>query len=285
MALFMRIMMIMLIMMIAACGRGGPQRDSNPATAPPAIPSAGCRAGTLAAAADVRRQLTASGEERSYLLDAPEAPADRPLPLVFSFHGFRGSAWRHRWWTGIGSLARREEFIAVSPEGHEGVRLLDTTGRGWDFHPGETRDAGFVRALLDQLEAERCVDRRRVFATGMSNGGFFANLLGCVMADRLAAIAPVSGAMALENCHPARPIPVLLIYGSADRVVQPALVQGARDWWVRANGCVAPAAVDGCTRYAGCTAEVMDCAGSQGHRWPGGTAERIWRFFVAHPRP
>jgi polyhydroxybutyrate depolymerase len=274
-----------LLMLVAACGWSVPERASRPTAAPPPIASAGCRPGMLAAADGVRRQLTAGGEERSYLLDAPAVAADQPLPVVLSFHGFRGSAWRHRWWAGIGSLARREEFIAVSPEGHDGVRLLDTTGRGWDLRPGETRDAEFVRALLDQLEAERCVDRRRVFATGMSNGGFFANLLGCVMADRLAAIAPVSGAMALESCHPARPIPVLLIYGSADRIVRPALVQGARDWWVRANGCVAPAPADGCMRYAGCAGEIMDCAGSQGHWWPGGTAERIWRFFVAHPGP
>ena len=46
----------------------------------------------------------------------------------------------------------------------------------------------------------------------------------------------------------------------------------------------APAPADDCTRYTGCAAEIMDCAGSQGHWWVRGTAERVWRFFVAHPQ-
>src|SRR5207249_1247146 len=141
-------------------------------------PGAGCRAGALARARGERGILTVGGEERAYLIDAPAAPADRPLPLVLSFHRFRGSARGQRWWTGLGRLALREGFVAVHPEGHDGVHLLGTTGRGWDFRPGETRDTDFVRALLDGLERERCVDRRRVFATGMSNGAFFASLLG-----------------------------------------------------------------------------------------------------------
>jgi polyhydroxybutyrate depolymerase len=231
----------------------------------------------------VRRELAVAGETRSYLVDAPAAAADRPLPVVLSFHGFRGSASGHRWWTRWGALARWEGFIAVHPDGHEGVRLLGTTGRGWDLLPEEGRDAGFVRALLDTLERERCVDRRRVFATGMSNGGFFTSLLGCVLSDRLAAVAPVAGAMDLRACAPARPVALLLIHGRADRVVRAELARGARDWWARANGCGPATRQDGCERYGGCAADVVYCEGPQAHRWPGDATRRIWRFFQAHP--
>src|SRR5439155_599958 len=147
-------------------------------------------------------------------------------------------------------------------------RPLGTAGRGWDIRPDEARDAGFVRRLLDRFEQERCVDRRRVFATGMSNGAFFASLLGCVAADRLAAVAPVAGGLDLRACAPVRPVPILFVYGRADRIVRAEMVHGARDWWARADGCGAAVERDGCTRYTACAADVIFCEGPQAHRWP-----------------
>jgi len=276
--------------LLAACGRGLPEPDAEERAALAAAavvapePSAGCRAGASPRVRGARRTLIVGGEERGYLIDAPAAPGDRPLPLVLDFHGFRGSAQGQRWWTGMGRLALRAGFIAVHPEGHDGVRLLGTAGRGWDIRPDEARDAGFVRRLLDRFEQERCVDRRRVFATGMSNGAFFASLLGCVAADRLAAVAPVAGGLDLRACAPVRPVPILFVYGRADRIVRAEMVHGARDWWARADGCGAAVERDGCTRYTACAADVIFCEGPQAHRWPRSATPRIWRFFQAHPR-
>jgi len=276
--------------LLAACGRGLPEPDAEERAALAAAavvapePSAGCRAGASPRVRGARRTLIVGGEERGYLIDAPAAPGDRPLPLVLDFHGFRGSAQGQRWWTGMGRLALRDGFIAVHPEGHDGVRLLGTAGRGWDIRPDEARDAGFVRRLLDRFEQERCVDRRRVFATGMSNGAFFASLLGCVAADRLAAVAPVAGGLDLRACAPVRPVPILFVYGRADRIVRAEMVHGARDWWARADGCGAAVERDGCTRYTACAAAVIFCEGPQAHRWPRSATPRIWRFFQAHPR-
>ena len=210
---------------------------------------------------------------------------DRPLPVVFVFHGFRADAADLRAGAGWAVLAAREGFIAVHPEGHDDVRLLGTVGRGWDMEPGETRDLEMVRALLDRLEAERCVDRRRVFATGMSNGGFFANLVGCGLATQIAAVAPVAGARPLPGCTPARPLPILLLHGRADRVIDPGLARDARDWWARANRCTGAVTVDGCEHQQGCAADVVLCEGGQGHAWPADATGRIWEFFRAHPRP
>ncbi len=246
----------------------------------PPEPSAGCRPGTLPAVDGAEASL----DGRRYWLDAPDAPADRPLPVVFVFHGFRDRAENLRRGTGFGTLARRDGFIAVFPDGHDGVRLLGTTGRGWDIGADDAVDRAFVGGLLDRLERERCVDRRRVFATGMSNGGFFSSLLGCQLADRFAAVAAVAGGMELGPCRPARPVPVLLLYGSNDAVVPPAMIRGARDWWVRANGCGDGTDTDGCRRYAGCKAPVVSCEGAQGHVWPSDAAERVWAFFTANPR-
>jgi polyhydroxybutyrate depolymerase len=274
--------------LVSGCGGGPPERGTDEraplaAAAVPAEPSAGCRGEPFPSERGPRR-LTVAGETRDALVDAPAAPGDRPLPVVLAFHGFRGSARRFRTWAGWSRLGRREGFVAVHPDGHAGVQLLGTTGLGWDTRPGERRDVDFVRALLDRLEAERCIDRRRIFATGMSNGGFFANLLGCALADRLAAVAPVAGALPLEGCAPARPLPILLLWGRADRIVSGATMHGARDWWVKADACGAPFADEGCDRYRGCTADVVYCEGPQAHAWPARATARIWRFFQGEPR-
>ena len=261
------------IMLVAvACGRATSERSRDGTG-----PSAGCRAGNLPALNGGRREL----DGRTYLIDAPAAPADEPLPLVLAFHGFRGSPDDLRGGTGLSQLAQQERLVLVYPAGHAGVELLGTTGRGWDLRPDQTRDRDFVVALLDHLEHERCIDQHRVFATGMSNGGFFSSLLGCQLPDRLAAVAPVAGAIELTGCPSTRPVPIMLMYGSRDPVVPPEMVGGAVTWWADHNGCRSSASSDGCTRWSGCAAEVIACEGTQGHMWPFDATDRIWRFFVA----
>jgi polyhydroxybutyrate depolymerase len=244
-------------------------------------PSAGCRHGTLAAATGERREVAG----RRYLLDAPEGPGDRPLPLIVAFHGFRSSPEDLRAGANLPVLSRDEQVIVACPAGRDGVELLGSRGRGWDLRPGQTTDRDFVRVLLDRLEAEHCVDRRRIYATGFSNGGFLANLLACQLAGRLAAVATVSGAVELEGCVPARPVPILFLFGRADRVVPPDLVHRAIEWWVAHNGCRGSVSGEGCTRWAACRGDVAACEGGQAHRWPADATGRIWRFFAAHPMP
>jgi len=261
-----------ILLVAVACGRA-----TSESSRAGAGPSAGCRAGNLPALNDERREL----DGRSYLIDAPAALADEPLPLVLAFHGFRSSPEDLRGGTGLSQLAQQERFVAVYPAGHEGVELLGTTGRGWDLRPDQTRDRDFVVALLDHLERERCIDQHRVFATGVSNGGFFSSLLGCQLSDRLTAVAPVAGALELKGCRSTRPMPIMLMYGSRDPVVPPEMVSGAVTWWANHNGCRSSASSDGCTRWSGCAAEVVACEGPQGHMWPFDATDRIWRFFSA----
>ena len=140
--------------------------------------------------------------------------------------------------TSFGSVDASEKVVlAVYADGHDGVRLIGGVGRGWDIAADADVDLPFVEALLDRVERDRCIDRRRVYATGFSNGGFFASMLGCRLGTRLAAIGLVAGGMDLAACTPSRPTPVMLLYGTSDAVVRPEMVRGARDWWVRANAC------------------------------------------------
>lgn len=286
-----RCIAVAVLTVASACHGGSAGRsesDRRPlavATAADAEPSAGCRPGAAEGLVGARRALVVDGVERSYLVDAAPGPGDLPRPLVLAFHGFRHHAAGLRDGIGFATLAADGALVAVHPDGRDGVELLGTTGRGWDTGPGETRDLAFIRALLDAVEEERCIDRRRIFATGFSNGGFLANLLGCQLADRLAAVAPIAGARALDDCRPAAPIPVLLLHGAADRVVPLRLSKAARAWWRDVDGCQPTDEVgDGCVSANGCAADVVLCEGPQAHTWPRDATARIWRFFQAHPR-
>ena len=74
--------------------------------------------------------------------------------------------------------------------------------------------------MLDQMAAKFSVDTSRIYATGLSEGGFMAMKAGCSMSDRIAAIAPVGAAMPKTMiCVPSRPVPVVMINGTSDPVV------------------------------------------------------------------
>ena len=77
----------------------------------------------------------------------------------------------------------------------------------------------FVSKLLDDLATVVNVDPKRVYATGMSNGGMMCYRLAAELPDCIAAVAPVSGTMAITDCKPKRPVPVMHFHGTADNIV------------------------------------------------------------------
>lgn len=264
------------------CG-GGRQDASGPARKGP---SAGCRAGEAATAIRAEeRSIEVNGSARTYLLDAPAGPTDEPRAVVLAFHGFGAGGRRLRRWSMLGRMGHRRGVIVVFPDGSEDVEMRGRSGRGWHATVDGSPDVAFVSALLDRLERDFCVDRDRVFATGMSNGAAFTSVLGCVLADRLAGIAPVAGATIVEGCAPARPIAVQIIHGRGDRVVPVATARAARDWWVARNGC-GEATEDGhCRHWSTCTgAKVSYCEAGQGHTWPRPAGRRVMGFFGTMPR-
>jgi polyhydroxybutyrate depolymerase len=87
--------------------------------------------------------------------------------------------------------------------------------------PQPADDIAFFNQMLDKLSTEYSVDATRIYATGLSDGGFMDVRLGCVMADRITAIAPVGAEMPKKlSCLPSRAIPVLMINGTDDPVVK-----------------------------------------------------------------
>jgi polyhydroxybutyrate depolymerase len=81
-------------------------------------------------------------------------------------------------------------------------------------------DVAFLNQMLDQLALKYSVDSRRIYATGLSDGGFMALRVGCSMADRVAAIAPVAADLPKTMiCLPSRPVPALFIDGTEDPII------------------------------------------------------------------
>jgi polyhydroxybutyrate depolymerase len=151
------------------------------------------------------------GARHEALLHVPKGAQGR-LPLVLAFHGAYDDARGTSVYYGLSKLAEREHFAVVYPQASH--------DKFWELKPDQHDDLDAVRVLLNRMERTSCVDSSRVYATGVSNGGGFTARLGCEMADRLAAIAPVAGGYdPLKRCHPKRPVPMLEIHGTSDDVV------------------------------------------------------------------
>jgi polyhydroxybutyrate depolymerase len=154
-------------------------------------------------------KISSGGLEREAVLHLPPTAAGHPLPLLIALHGYGGTGARFEHDTGFSALADRDGFAVLYPSAH---------GPEWAIQ--SDRDVDFISELLDQVSTVACVDQRRIYATGVSNGGRMTALLGCALSNRIAAIAPVAGGYKLlPACAPERPISVLEIHGTDDTTV------------------------------------------------------------------
>jgi len=172
-------------------------------------------------AGDHDRSLAFSGTTRTYIVHVPSRVSEgRPLPLVLAFHGGGGSAPGFKAYAGLDALASREGFIVVYPDGSGrlGRRLLTWNAGGCCGYAATQNvdDVGFALAVLRDVARNVSVDPARVYATGHSNGAMMAYRMAIDMSDRIAAIAPVAGAMQAPGFPPPRPVPVLHIHSVHD---------------------------------------------------------------------
>lgn len=220
---------------------------------------------------------------------------------MLAFHGAMMNAAMMVQFSGLNAKADDAGFIAVYPNGTGlGEAALFWNASAAPTPGGRPDDVAFTAALLDDLAGVVSVDPKRVYAAGMSNGGMMAHRLAAELSGRIAAIAPVTGTLALppHRVRPGRPVPVIHFHGTADSIVPFGGARGRTpptmrflsvadtiDAWVEANGCPAEPVVtefpdtdpqDTTTvtqRTYGpgrCGAEVVliEIAGG-GHTWPG----------------
>ncbi len=255
--------------------------DSSSSGEPATCPGTVIRPGEY-----VGLQLEFDGRTRNYNMFVPSSyDGSQATPLVFNLHGFGSNAAQQIFFSDFNVDAEERGVIAIYPNG---VSNSWNAGACCGVAIGEDiDDVGFVRALLDEVAETLCVDRSRVYATGMSNGGFMSHRLACEAADIITAVGPVAGPLGIppEDCQPARPIPVIHFHGTADLVVPypgnatgfPP-VEASLQGWADRNGCDPESSVTlemndaTCQSWDGCDddATVMLCAlAGAGHCWPG----------------
>jgi len=254
------------------------------------------------------------GLDREYYYHRPATVRRAaPMSVVFALHGGAGKADKFADFLNFDTFVTARNLLVVYPQGYErhwNDGRADTTitalQRGID-------DIAFLRAVLGALAARFPVDRRWIYAAGISNGGMMILRLACEAADTFAAVAALSASFPewlLPACRPARPIPVLLMNGTADRMVPYAggavgprprdrgRVRSTADTvarWVALNGCLgAPQVlslpdVDRRDRSTVTVERHLPCRrGTEvtlyrieggGHTWPGGP-QYLPRFLV-----
>jgi polyhydroxybutyrate depolymerase len=236
--------------------------------------------------------LVHAGTERQYSLHVPPGyDGVKWMPLVLNFHGYTSNMAQQSLFSGMNATADAEGFVVVYPNG---LKNTVNGNQSWNagaccaFGDSDRDDVGFVDALLDDLASRLCIDDKRVYATGMSNGGFMSYFLACERAQRFAAIGPVAGVLGVPSasCTPSRAVPVIHFHGTEDTLVPYdgggasgfASVPNTISGWVARNGCSGQPAqtfsngAARCETTAGCAegAEVVLCTiDGMGHCWPG----------------
>ncbi len=269
------------------------------------------------------------GIEREYFLFLPTGyDESQSLPVIFNMHGITSDFGEQYTYTsffgGFNELANANNFILCFPNG---TKIPDETGFEWNvgfsFSNSTADDVGFIDQLIDTLHSNYNINLDRVYATGMSNGGYMALKLACDLTHRFQAVASVTGTMVPEEmaiCNPSNTIPVLQIHNTADLVVGydgfdfGVSIDELLEKWRNENYCDA-SVVDSLTLpdtdpNDGSTVDKFtwnDCQGNRqvvhfrvnggAHTWPGAglifddtnqdisASEEIWKFFDQFQTP
>jgi polyhydroxybutyrate depolymerase len=243
------------------------------------------------------QQIVVGSVIRTYLLSVPKNyDGSTPLSLVFAWHG-HGAA---------GNVARQQ--FAIEPAAAGGAIFVYPDGLGaagdtdWDYS-ANGRDVQLFDTLVSHLTSTYCIDRDRIFSTGLSAGAFFTNVLGCYRGDVLRAIAPVAGGPpSLSDSNPVTctgNVGAWVAHASNDDTVNfTTFGMATRDFWIARNGCSTQlppvdASLIDCVEYQGCQPDlpVVFCVHTEGHTWPsmascydGGVCfdagSAVWSFFA-----
>jgi poly(3-hydroxybutyrate) depolymerase len=220
-------------------------------------------------AGDSSLTLQHGGRNRSYRVYVPSSvKSGTAVPLVFDFHGHGGSATQEESASGWKKKADQVGFVVVYPEG---IDKSWNVGSCCGLAMSENvDDVGFTRAMIEAISKAACIDAKRVYATGMSNGAGFAQRLACQAADVIAAIAAASADLVTDPCTPARPISELSVRGLDDTMVAYAGgktgstgwyspgAKGTLELWKEINECTGSVQTTRqyCETYSSCAAGV-----------------------------
>ena len=186
------------------------------------------------------------GIARTYKLYVPAIySGNTAVPLLFNFHGYTSNSNEQMFYGDFRNIADTANFLVVHPQGTLDANNTTHFNVGWGG--SSVDDVGFTEALLDSLSAAYSIDQNRIYAVGMSNGGFMSFRLACELSNKIAAVGSVTGSMlpsTLLNCNASHPMPVIQIHGTTDATVPyngstgwTAPVANVLNHWATFNNC------------------------------------------------
>lgn len=231
---------------------------------------------------------------RTYQLHVPAGLTGPGVPLLMSLHGAGSNGQQDELSTGWSQFADGNGLIVAYPN-------AQGAGSGvWDPYMQGSPDVPFLRQVADDIAAGWCIDPRRIYVDGWSNGAVMSQRVACDAGDRFAAVTSYgggspTGATLAAPCRPSRPMPVGLFVGQYD-FTYAGLASNVSEWQGY-SGCGATP-VHSVDAYG--TLDTYACAGgaqvlarvvaNTSHNWPFGVQAddqraRMWAFFQAHPLP
>ena len=186
---------------------------------------------------------------RTYYMSYPDNISEQEsAPLIINMHGFGSNALSQRYYSEMDEFAHEQGIAVVYPQGI--VNSIGSTswnvGTFWDF--SNLDDVGFIEEMIDKISNDFNIDQDRIYACGMSNGGYMSYELACELEDRIAAFGSVTGNFMLNQssgqiCEFTREIPIIHFHGTSDSVVDyyPPSFDGAltpfesADFWSQYN--------------------------------------------------
>jgi polyhydroxybutyrate depolymerase len=203
--------------------------------------------------------LTVGGNEYPFNVHVPPAyDGTKRLPMLFDFHGLGGNENQMQRLSGWAAVGDTEGFITVFPGGVD---------NGWNAGgccKSTPTDLDFVKEAITYMDTNGCIDKKRVYASGCSNGGAMSYRLACEAADVIAAIAPVDFDCVVggrcADCMPSRPITEIQFRATNDQAVNISGAEPNFEKWGEINGCTGmPETLpenDSCQRHTGCAGGV-----------------------------
>jgi polyhydroxybutyrate depolymerase len=172
-------------------------------------------------------QIAVDGYARAYLIERPNTT--RPSPTVIMLHGANGTAGSIAQQTNLARLGPQEGFVTVFPQSRANVWNRFLPGREspqaielFRRFGGPPNDIGFLKMLVGDLVRRGIADPARIYLAGLSNGGFMTLSMFCFEPGLIAGIGLIVTSMpdlTGEECRPAKPLPVVIMNGTADVVV------------------------------------------------------------------
>ncbi len=177
--------------------------------------------GFISFAADTRKPTTKPEwkNTRNYKILTPKNyDPKKKYPFILSLHGYTSSGAGQAAFFPLADLAEKHGFIYCFPSGID--RSWNASNACCDW-ANKNDDSAYLRGLILHAQEKFSIDKKRVYVTGLSNGGFMSYRMAYDHADLVTAIVPFAGVgFKRWPGKPKNPVSVLHVHGTKDNVIK-----------------------------------------------------------------